>query len=89
MDYLNTKTKDVVDSLADAGVTIPMTTAARILGMSSARQLQRPAERGELPFVVEVTYPGESKRRFRVVTARFSKYLIGDLDTDMQNGGAK
>lgn len=82
MGYLNTTTEEVAAELANAGVTIPMHKAARILGMSSPRQLQMPAERGELPFVVEVTYPGESKRRFRVVTERFVKYLYGELDKE-------
>lgn len=80
MDALNTKTQEVIASLANAGITISMTTAARLLGRSSARQLQPAAERGELPYVVEVTYPGETQRRFRVLTTRFIKYLCGELD---------
>lgn len=77
MNCINNKTEEAIKQLSNAGITISMTTAARILGMSSARQMQAAAERNEFPFTIEITYYGESKRRFRVITERFIQYLLG------------
>lgn len=64
------------------GVTMSLSETAKYLHTALPR-LRAQAEKGNLPFVFETTYPGEEKRTFKVVTGRLEKYLNGELDKEV------
>ena len=87
MEIVNNATQELIESLKNENVTISMTHAAKLLGLSNPKQLIPAADRGELPFVVRINYPTRASEKYLVITMRFIKYLLGELDKDNKKEG--
>ncbi len=68
--------------------TISLTKTAKLL-KTTPKALENAAKNGRLPFVLELTTPGE-KTYYKVITDRFIKYMQGsDLSTEVNEEVAK
>ena len=68
--------------------TMSLTAAAKLLKTTS-KALENTAKNGRLPFVLELTAPGE-KTYYKVITDRFIKYMQGtDLSAEANEDIAK
>lgn len=76
-ERIKATTEETIAALERMPVTISVSVAARKIGVTPAR-LRAAIERGEVPFAVDITVPGEEKGRYRVYTQRLIGWLRGE-----------